>query len=315
MRGMGKLVDGGRMPDNEQTLERYRFCTTCGTESVGDVSFCGGCGYSLGKPGVMRSDAPPLSGVAQAEIRLQEQDGKERNSSSRSQGFSKLICSECQTPGIRYDGDEWADRLHDDSGNLVLTVSNFSDALICLPCENSFDIDDFVCSQCGDDGHYFEGPQWNDERYDKSGSLVLTQSKHFEELTCFECETDLDNGAERASIEVARTTRRLHWRKMTWVILTFNLMMVIWLVTSLTASTKDCNGLTAGQCAGVADVAHSAVAAIQIVLWVVGDIILGILWLVTKGRSCPACGRSVKRGLLVCKGCGHDFRANALAKG
>ena len=95
---------------------------------------------------------------------------------------------------------------------------------------------------------------------------------------------------------------------MTWVVLVFNILMLIWLTTSLTASTKNCNGLTASECAGVSDVAHSAVAAIQIVLWVLGDIILGILWLVTKGRSCPVCGRSVKRGLVECKVCGHDFR-------
>ncbi len=104
---------------------------------------------------------------------------------------------------------------------------------------------------------------------------------------------------------------RPHWRKMSWVVLIFNALMVIWLITSLTASTKNCNGLTVSECAGVADVAHGAVAVIQIVIWLIGDFILGILWLVTKGnrRACPACGLPVKAGKLQCKKCGYDFRS------
>ncbi|WP_406691989.1 hypothetical protein REH65_08335 [Saccharopolyspora sp. ID03-671] len=43
--------------------------------------------------------------------------------------------------------------------------------------------------------------------------------------------------------------------------------------------------------------------------WVAGDVILGILWLVTKPRTrdCPACGRTIKRGQMTCKSCGYDF--------
>ena len=109
---------------------------------------------------------------------------------------------------------------------------------------------------------------------------------------------------------------RPHWRKMSWVVLIFNALMVIWLITSLTATTKGgCTGLTVSQCAGVADVAHGAVAVIQIVLWLIGDFILGIIWLVTKGnrRLCPACGLPVKAGTVQCKKCGYDFRSIALA--
>ena len=81
---------------------------------------------------------------------------------------------------------------------------------------------------------------------------------------------------------------RPHWRKMSWVVLIFNALMVIWLITSLTATTKGgCTGLTVSQCAGVADVAHGAVAVIQVVLWLIGDFILGIIWLVTAPGAPP----------------------------
>jgi ribosomal protein L37AE/L43A len=45
------------------------------------------------------------------------------------------------------------------------------------------------------------------------------------------------------------------------------------------------------------------------VLWVMVDIILLVIFLVTKkkGRECPACGRKVKVGLTKCEKCGHDF--------
>jgi hypothetical protein len=102
---------------------------------------------------------------------------------------------------------------------------------------------------------------------------------------------------------------------MTWAILAFNVLVVVWLTIRLTVNTKNCGGLTTSECAGMADVAHSAVAGIQIVLWVIGDIILGVLWLVTRGRSGPACGRSVGRGLVRCKGCGHDFRVGLQPNG
>ncbi len=98
-----------------------------------------------------------------------------------------------------------------------------------------------------------------------------------------------------ASSPEPKRNKGLHWRKMTWAVLVFNLIMLIWLITSLTASTKNCNGMTTGECAGVSDVAHSAVAAIQIVLWVFGDIILGIIWLVIRGVRvrCVAVASSV----------------------
>jgi hypothetical protein len=52
-------------------------------------------------------------------------------------------------------------------------------------------------------------------------------------------------------------------------------------------------------------------------LWALVDVILGVIWLVTNKskRTCPACGRNVKKGLLVCTGCGFDFEAAARGYG
>jgi hypothetical protein len=108
----------------------------------------------------------------------------------------------------------------------------------------------------------------------------------------------------------AVTTKRSlrpHWRKMTWAVLIFNVIMVAWVISAATASTGTCQGLSANDCANVGAAAHGIAFTLQLVLWVIGDILLGILWLVTKGRSCPTCGRSVKRGLTICRHCNHNF--------
>lgn len=60
-----------------------------------------------------------------------------------------------------------------------------------------------------------------------------------------------------------------------------------------------------------ADANRVHVVIAVIVLWVAVDVILGVLWMVTRGRECPVCGRRVRRGDVICGSCGHDFRITA----
>lgn len=116
--------------------------------------------------------------------------------------------------------------------------------------------------------------------------------------------------------------KRPHWRKTTWVILAFNLLMLIWLVAGVGSASSD----SLAECAKEADEvlreaceAGTAIGAglgagIIIFLWVTGDVILGVIWLVTNRkttRECPVCGTDVKKGVVKCPSCGHDFRAAA----
>lgn len=107
------------------------------------------------------------------------------------------------------------------------------------------------------------------------------------------------------------------WRKMTWVVVIFNILMLVWLVAGLGAAAdtaQDCVGeeFTEACEAGVA-VGTTVAAGFIMVLWFLGNGILGILWLVTrpKTRDCPVCGEDVKRGVTRCKSCGHDFAVAA----
>ena len=108
------------------------------------------------------------------------------------------------------------------------------------------------------------------------------------------------------------------WRKLTWFILVLQVLFVYWIVAG-TASVvnESCVGLTGDDLAiceaGTAIGAGLGIGLI-IFLWAAVDIILGIIWLVTnrKTRSCPTCGKDVKKGLTACKGCGFDFaKANS----
>ena len=104
---------------------------------------------------------------------------------------------------------------------------------------------------------------------------------------------------------------------MTWVILAFNILMVIWLFSFVLGASDNCAGLTGAGLSGCeAGAAIGGTIGVGFIafLWVAGDVIFGIIWLVTnrkKTRECPACGRDVKKGVTVCQRCGFDFAAAA----
>jgi hypothetical protein len=106
------------------------------------------------------------------------------------------------------------------------------------------------------------------------------------------------------------------WRVFTWVILVINVLFLIWVIAGGVSASKNCNGLTGSElqgCQAGTAVGASIGIGIIIFLWALVDVILGVLWLVTKPRrrTCPACGNEVKRGLTRCPNCGFDFAAAA----
>lgn len=91
------------------------------------------------------------------------------------------------------------------------------------------------------------------------------------------------------------------FRIFTWVILAINAIFLVWIIGGVaTRPNPEDTASNVGTAIG---------AGLIIGLWVAADLILGILWLITKPktRDCPACGRTVKRGQMECKGCGYDF--------
>lgn len=105
-------------------------------------------------------------------------------------------------------------------------------------------------------------------------------------------------------------------RPLTVVVLLFNVLMAVWLVSGLAGVTDNCEGEVGSALeaceAGTAIGAGLGMAFILFV-WVAGDVILGVIWLVTRNaaapsRACPVCGTAVPVGQVVCTGCGYDYR-------
>jgi hypothetical protein len=77
---------------------------------------------------------------------------------------------------------------------------------------------------------------------------------------------------------------------MTWVVLAFNALMLVWLIAGVggAASQADCASeptkALREACEAGTGLGAAIGAGIIIALWAFGDVILGVIWLVT-GRS------------------------------
>jgi hypothetical protein len=110
------------------------------------------------------------------------------------------------------------------------------------------------------------------------------------------------------------------WRKMTWVILTWSALMLAWIIGA--AGSSDASSycrehrsqyLSIRDCEAVHNAGTGIGVGLLVGLWFLGFVVLTLIWLMTrpKGRDCPVCGETVKRGRTVCPACGHDFAAAA----
>jgi hypothetical protein len=111
------------------------------------------------------------------------------------------------------------------------------------------------------------------------------------------------------------------WRKMTWVLAVWTGLCAVFLVVGVVVVLgKSCEGDLLGAaiagdatCTSIALQGRGAAAADigsrRALLWLIGFIILGVVWLLTreKKRLCPHCGEEVPKGLTACAKCGYDF--------
>jgi len=112
------------------------------------------------------------------------------------------------------------------------------------------------------------------------------------------------------------------WRKMTWVLLGWCVLILIWAVAGGASnnSRSYCEAhpsayLSQKACEEAHNVGTGLGVALILFIGFIGFVFLSLIWLMTrpKRRTCPVCGEDVKRGLTVCGNCGHDFAAAARA--
>ena len=111
-----------------------------------------------------------------------------------------------------------------------------------------------------------------------------------------------------------------HWRKMTWVLIAWCALILVWAIaggSSADQSTaQNCihqGVLSAQQCQNAADAGTGIGVALILLIGFFGFVFFGLIWLMSRprGRTCPACGETVKRGRTECPNCSFDFAAAA----
>lgn len=112
---------------------------------------------------------------------------------------------------------------------------------------------------------------------------------------------------------------RPHWRKMTWVLIIFTAIMFAWMIGGAidAQDSAECDAEPTRElrqiCEDATDVGTGIGIGLIFVLWFIGFVILSLIWLMTrpKGRDCPACGETVKKGRTTCPNCNFDLAAAA----
>jgi hypothetical protein len=103
------------------------------------------------------------------------------------------------------------------------------------------------------------------------------------------------------------------FRIFTWVILVINLLFLIWVISAIASASgdaTDCGTLSQADCNAANDTGVGIAVFLIIVFWAFVDVILGVLWLVTRSRrrDCPACGQKMPKKSPTCESCGFDYR-------
>ncbi|MEU9172285.1 hypothetical protein AB0D34_31615 [Streptomyces sp. NPDC048420] len=74
-----------------------------------------------------------------------------------------------------------------------------------------------------------------------------------------------------------RSRRMTRGRLLTWVILAFNLLMLLWLVVALAEAREECVG---DLCRDTDELDSPVSAWLVIFIWVTGAVLLGVAWFV-----------------------------------
>jgi hypothetical protein len=104
---------------------------------------------------------------------------------------------------------------------------------------------------------------------------------------------------------------------MSWVVIVWCVVILVWAIGGGASSANDCSHqtgsafLSAQGAKNACDAGTGLGVAVILLIGFFGFVFLSLIWFMTrpKGRECPVCGENVKRGTTVCRACGHDFRA------
>jgi hypothetical protein len=105
-----------------------------------------------------------------------------------------------------------------------------------------------------------------------------------------------------------------HWRKATWAVVIWTVLMAFWIGSGAASISNNCAGKTGSDlstCQAGTAIGGGIGITFLFLVWFVGFVILSLIWLMSRPqrRLCPVCGEQVKKGLTVCPKCGYNFAA------
>ena len=107
-------------------------------------------------------------------------------------------------------------------------------------------------------------------------------------IECPECGaggvSDSATKCPKCGAQLRKPRRSVFGQIMKWIFLAFNVLMLIWLITGVSAATKGMDAMSETEQAGTA-VGTGIGAVLIVILWALGAVILGLLVIVTRPKS------------------------------
>ena len=78
------------------------------------------------------------------------------------------------------------------------------------------------------------------------------------------------------------------WRKATWALLIFSVLMLVWIVGGIGALSDSCGGMTGDEleaCQAGTAIGGGIGVTFLIILWFIGFIVLGLIWLMSRPKD------------------------------
>ena len=106
-------------------------------------------------------------------------------------------------------------------------------------------------------------------------------------VNCPECQAEVSDTAlkcTKCGVQLRKPKRSFFGKIVKWGFILFNILMVVWLVGGMTAATEGMQAMSEAEQAGAA-IGTGIGAMMILVIWVFGDIILGLFFLFTRPKS------------------------------
>ena len=106
-------------------------------------------------------------------------------------------------------------------------------------------------------------------------------------VNCPECQAEVSDTAlkcTKCGVQLRKPKRTFFGKIVKWGFILFNILMVVWLVGGMNAATEGMLAMSEAEQAGAA-IGTGIGAMMILVIWVFGDIILGLFFLFTRPKS------------------------------